>query len=183
MTCLEDDMPLYETPGDRLIQRMIGDVLAREHVCQYVEWPPQAVLDCAFVNGRSQTVAVCEIKNRNISLLPGHPLSVEDVILDVAKYEAGVRTAADRGCPFLFIVRSIPDKIIYYYKHNDLDDFEVSTGGRTVQTRDEYDIDTVIHIKVGAFKPTGAYLSDDMITKLFWVEKEDPTPHLEGYNG
>jgi len=74
-----------------------------------------------------------------------------DVMLSEHKYKEGMRLAKKHNIPFIFAVEL--DDGIYLAEMEK--GYPVTFSGRTVQTRDKWDVENVVHVPMSKFKLMG----------------------------
>ncbi len=74
-----------------------------------------------------------------------------DVMLSILKWDRGVSLSYTTGRPFLFAVRFTDCDAVYRFKQGDELEFAIVHGGRTKNTRDDADVEPVIHIPIERF--------------------------------
>lgn len=146
--------PLYESPVDLLAERSFMDDIEKLRGVRFVKLPIHYKVD-AFVKRGTRTVAIAEIKIRNIN----HD-QYPDIILSEKKVKAGLKLQrhlwgiektflSAKQLQFLFLVRFLDGD---YYCDVRSDGYVSSLGGRSYLTRDDADIENVVHIPVADFK-------------------------------
>lgn len=147
--------PLYETSEQlRAEASFICDV-ERLRGVYFIKLPIEWKVD-AFVKRGMRTIAVAELKVRNIAYN-----QFPDIILSERKVKAGLKLQrhlwgiektfqSAKKLQFLFLVRLLDGD--YYTEVKDDDSYVVDVGGRTSDTRDAQDIERVVHIPMTDFR-------------------------------
>lgn len=148
--------PLYETPEQlRAESAFISDV-ERLRGVRFIKLPIEWKVD-AFVKRGARTVAIAELKIRNIR----HD-QYPDIIMSEKKFKSAMKLRTHlwgiektfqsaKQLQFLFLVRFL-DGDYYAEVDKDASSYTVTLGGRTVATRDAQDIENVVHIPITDFK-------------------------------
>ena len=115
------------------IGQVLGCTIEKQHINYRI--------DFKILNGDA-FLGILEYKRRYFSY-GKYP----DVMLSEHKYLAGKAISEKDNVPFLFVVE-LNDGTYY----TELDgDYKVTYSGRTVQTRDKWDIENVIHVPMVDF--------------------------------
>lgn len=149
--------PLYETEKHLEAEKaFIKDIEVRRNVRVLklgINWKVDAI--CLKKN---LPIAWMEIKIRQISLS-----TFPTIILSSKKINSGLKLCRHLWQPvltnpkplkFLFLIRCLDGDWFTELTEEAVSQYDVTIkGGRTSQTRDEYDIEPVVHIPTTAFKP------------------------------
>ena len=138
--------PRYETPEDLNREKAVALLLEGHFGAEAVKLPESYRVDYAyFSRGRNPTpVAFCEIKCRNRAY-DQYPT----MVLSQSKWDVLVKLAKDRWVPVHFATQLLDG--LYLMTCRDVP-YDVVVGGRTVDTRDEWDIEPVVLIPMTEFK-------------------------------
>ncbi|QDP55600.1 MAG: hypothetical protein Tp152DCM223801_16 [Prokaryotic dsDNA virus sp.] len=112
--------------------------------CKLQKMHKHHIIDYMVVNNKA-AVAWLEVKclNRTYKQYP-------HFILSYSKYMKGVEYYRTSRLPFLFAVRLYDGD--YYYRYDKTDNYKIIWGGRTKNTRDEFDVEPIIQIPITEFK-------------------------------
>lgn len=147
--------PLYETSEQLEAEKSFMSDIEKLRAVRFFKLPIDWKVD-AFVKRGQRTIAIAELKVRNIAYN-----QFPDIILSERKVKAGLKLQrhlwgiektfqSAKKLQFLFLVRLLDGD--YYTEVKDDDSYVVDVGGRTVTTRDAQDIERVVHIPIQDFK-------------------------------
>jgi len=137
--------PMYETADHRLAEDAVRDLIAVNWRCKVEKMPISYKLDFAAVRERI-VVAFLEVKCRQ-HRFGQYPT----LMLSAAKWQAGCALAETYHIPFGLVI-GWQDGVYWCRAQND-PSIRLEWGGRSTQTRDSADIEPVVHVPVGQFKP------------------------------
>lgn len=99
-------------------------------------------------SNRYNAVGFAELKIRNT-----YSDQYDTYMLSALKFENGVAWhGCVRECSFCLFVRFKDKDMFYKFKPTDRDSIHMEWGGRTFDTRDNFDVEPVVHIPMTLFK-------------------------------
>ena len=138
--------PLYETPEDLAREREVADILEEAWSCSLHKLPLSYHLDFCGCRGK-EILSFIEVKVRKCL-----PTTYRSIMLSLNKFQHGLHYAVSTGCPFLFVV-AFKDGSIYHKNLCDVpEEFPLEFGGRTKNTRDDFDVEPCILIAMEDMK-------------------------------
>lgn len=135
---------MYESGQDRLNEKGVSERLTEAWGVEFHKMPISYYLDY-LVTKNGDAVGVAEVKCRKCR----HD-QYPTLMLSLAKWNHGIDYVRKNGVSFL-VVASYLDGL-WRYLYDPEDDFSIKWGGRTAHTRDNADIEPVIHILASKMK-------------------------------
>lgn len=160
---------MYETEADRKNERQLADRVSGLWGARFMKLPISYNLDYALVYGET-ILAWIEMKRR-FCTRDKYPT----LLLDLQKWHAGIDLYDRTARPFILLIQW--DDGDFYYDYDPLSIPKLRYGGRTVKTRDAYDIEPVVHIPVSEFRrivgPRGTRIPKRLRINLSKVKKAE----------
>lgn len=138
---------LYESESSRQNEQRVAARIASQWNCSTRKLTVPYRIDFAL-ESEGELKAWLEVKCRSY---PSTRYST--LMISVLKWETGTLHAKATGLPFIIAIEFADG--IKYYRYKESDEVRFTWGGRTRTTRDESDIEPVVHIPLDLFKPLG----------------------------
>lgn len=142
--------PLYESAKDRSNEQACVEEFSNRFGFSYAKLPYYKHIDYLLYNAKTKRArAWVEVKVRSHSYGRFPTLLISSL-----KWSEGLKLSQTTGIPFWILIRWDDGLYGYTARMEDVSSGRVwlEYGGRTVLTRDEGDIEPVIHIPIGCFK-------------------------------
>jgi hypothetical protein len=139
--------PRYETEANKKREKACVKKLNGAWRRRLRKLPFSYHLDYALVQGE-KVIVWLEIKGRSHSFA-----TYDTLILSMLKWRTGIEWFRATGCPFVVVAALTDGNFYYVFREEDAYSFDITYTGRTKQTRDEADIEPVVHIPMDCFHP------------------------------
>lgn len=149
--------PLYESQQDRDNEQACIKQFCDQFGFTYAKLPYYKHIDYLLysaTNSRARAWVEIKVRRHNYGRFP-------TLLLSSLKWAEGLKLSQATGIPFWILIRWENGLFGYAAKQADVDSGQVwlEYGGRTTQTRDEGDIEPVMHIPIKLFHPVRAQAS------------------------
>lgn len=141
--------PKYETANNRLDEARafprIANHFKTDRHLRYEKLPPMSFADAVLIDQRDHIYAYVEYKKRDM-VWGQYPT----IMLSASKF-LKLHELQDLGVGAYFVVEDGEGRLHALDLHSPLLRMTVKWGGRTVKTRDPYDVETVCHFPITQF--------------------------------